>query len=79
VVFFHPRQPELGGQTVPCNQGADGNVCRINGEPGIYNLEVGAPGFITQQFSVTVDGSVGECGYTIFMTQRLAVVLQPTT
>jgi hypothetical protein len=72
-------RPELGRQTVPCGEGSSASLCRINGEPGIYNFEAGAPGFITQQFSVTVEGDIGECGYTIFMTQRLSVALQTTT
>ncbi|HEX9188562.1 MAG TPA: hypothetical protein VGB87_15895, partial [Vicinamibacteria bacterium] len=65
-----------GHSTQPCQADVDASVCRVQGEPGTYNLEVGAPGFGTQQFSVSVQGSSGECGYTIFMTQRLTVVLQ---
>jgi hypothetical protein len=60
---------------VPCTPEAYASVCWVGGEPGIDNLEVGAPGFGNQQFSVSVEGSIGECAYTIFMTQRLNVVL----
>ena len=77
VVVFRPSQPQLGHWTQTCNPESGASVCRVQGEPGTYNLEVGAPGFRTQQFTVIVQSTIDKCGYTDFTTERLSVALQP--
>ncbi len=76
VVVSRPGQSELGHSTQSCSPESAASVCRVQGGAGTYDLEVGAPGFTTQQLSVTVQGSVDECGYTDVTTQQLSVVLQ---
>jgi hypothetical protein len=68
--------PGSASQTTACNGESDASVCRVFGEAGTFNLQVGAPGFDSRQLTVTVSGTSGECCYTVG-TQRVSVVLVP--
>jgi hypothetical protein len=69
--------PASGSQTVACNAESDASVCRVSGEAGTFNLQIGAPGFDSTQLTLAVRGTSGKCCYTV-ETQRVSVVLVPS-
>ena len=60
--------------SIPCNQ-SPGSTCMVAGNPGTYQLDIGAPGFQTVHRSVTVVGSSAECGCPVISVQHLDVAL----
>jgi hypothetical protein len=66
------------GYTSPiqCTQ-SPGTTCTVFGNPGTYELDIGAPGFTTTHRSVVVMGTSAECGCPSISTQHLDVSLAP--
>jgi len=69
--------PTLG--TPVCAAGAGATVCTIPGEGGSYTLVVGAPGFVSDERSVIVKSSGGQCGCPAVATEGIAVALTPSS
>ncbi len=53
--------------------------CVVPGLPGTYQLTLSAPGFQTIQQSVEVHGSTPQCGCPMVETERVSLVLHPTS
>jgi hypothetical protein len=52
--------------------------CYVPGGPGVYQLELTAPGYTPVELGVTVAGTEGPCTCPTTEPQRLSVVMQPT-
>jgi hypothetical protein len=70
-----------GGLTysTQCSADANATVCTVFGDPGVYTLVVGAPGFQSAQRVVTVRGTTGQCECVIVRVEQVAVSLVPTS
>jgi len=65
---------ETAVTTVPCKAGP-GTTCQVWGYAGTYDLEIGAPGFLSARETRVVHGATPECGCPTVSTERLAVAL----
>ena len=61
----------------PCQPAGTTTVCTIFGGQGTYNVLLTAPGFQDNTLSVTVTGTMPQCGCPIIQTQQASVVLIP--
>jgi hypothetical protein len=60
-----------------CTASTGSTVCLVLGYAGNYDLEVGAPGYQSQQQNVVVSGTNPMCGCQTTNTARLDIALVP--
>jgi hypothetical protein len=63
--------------TLSCRAEATSSICSVPGYGGVYELEVKAPGFETQTRSVSVAGTMPDCGCPTTATADVELALTP--
>jgi hypothetical protein len=63
--------------TASCRPEATATICSVPGYRGVYDLEIQAPGFETQKRSVSVAGTMPDCGCPTTATADVELALTP--